>query len=290
MPILKAIRFKMSGITKTEMKPNPAFKIQTFAKSRIASIDVCELGRKKHQVVVMLEADVTQSREKLREYKKLSPQISFNAWLVKVIGSAVAKNSSIAAYLHGKNKTIAFEDVNVSFLIEKELNGEKVPIPVVLTKVNQLEMEQIQRQLTEAKQEVLGKNQTVLQKRTSLAEKLYFYLPAFIRRAIWKGLLRFPHLVFSKMGNVAITSLGMFGKINGWFIPISIHPLSFGIGSIIKKPLVVNDKIEIREIMNMTVLINHDVIDGANAARFLNLMVKDIETGKFLSPSEKEKS
>lgn len=84
------------------------------------------------------------------------------------------------------------------------------------------------------------------------------------------------------MGNVAITSLGMYGKINGWFIPISIHPVCFGIGSIIKKPIVLYDQIEIREIINMTVLIDHDIIDGANAARFINLFIKDIENGAFL--------
>ena len=74
----------------------------------------------------------------------------------------------------------------------------------------------------------------------------------------------------------------MYGKINGWFIPISIHPVCFGIGSIIKKPVVVHNQIEIREILNMTVLIDHDIVDGANAARFINLLIKDIENGAFL--------
>lgn len=84
------------------------------------------------------------------------------------------------------------------------------------------------------------------------------------------------------MGNVAITSLGMYGKINGWFLPISIHPICFGVGSIIKKPIVIKDKIEVREIMNITVLMDHDVIDGASMARFINELTKNIETGIFL--------
>lgn len=144
------------------------------------------------------------------------------------------------------------------------------------------EIETITKQLNEAKLETLSEDQIVIQKRTTHIERFYYYLPRFIRRAIWKYLLRHPKIVFSKMGNVAITSLGMYGKINGWFIPISIHPICFGIGSIIKKTVVINDKIEIREIMNITVLMDHDVIDGASMARFIGLLTKNIEKGLFL--------
>jgi len=92
-------------------------------------------------------------------------------------------------------------------------------------------------------------------------------------------MLKHPRFAFSKMGNVAITSIGMIGNVNGWFIPTSVHPVCFGIGKISKKPVVVNDKVEIREILNMTVLLDHDVIDGAPMARFLSVLTDNIENG-----------
>jgi pyruvate/2-oxoglutarate dehydrogenase complex dihydrolipoamide acyltransferase (E2) component len=79
------------------------------------------------------------------------------------------------------------------------------------------------------------------------------------------------------MGNAVVTSVGMMGLINGWFIHRSVHPVSFGIGSVIKKPSVVGDEIKIREILNMTVLLDHDVIDGAPMVRFLNDLTRIIE-------------
>ena len=81
------------------------------------------------------------------------------------------------------------------------------------------------------------------------------------------------------MGNVAITSIGMKGNINGWFVPISVHPICLGIGKITKKAVVMEDKIEIREILNMTILMDHDVIDGVGMARFISDLVKNTETG-----------
>jgi hypothetical protein len=62
-------------------------------------------------------------------------------------------------------------------------------------------------------------------------------------------MLNHSKFTYNKMGNVIITSLGTIGKINGWFIHKSIHPISFGIGFVIKKPVVINDKIKIREIL-----------------------------------------
>ena len=81
------------------------------------------------------------------------------------------------------------------------------------------------------------------------------------------------------MGNVAFTSIGMMGKINGWFVPISVHPICFGIGSIIKKPVVVENEIVIRDILNVSILIDHDVMDGAPMARFINELKTNIENG-----------
>mgnify|MGYP003843675371 CR=1 FL=1 len=85
------------------------------------------------------------------------------------------------------------------------------------------------------------------------------------------------------MGNVSITSLGMIGKSKGWFLPISVHPICFGIGQITKKPVVVDDQIVIREILNLTVLVDHDVIDGARMARFMGELTEKLEGGEGLS-------
>lgn len=66
----------------------------------------------------------------------------------------------------------------------------------------------------------------------------------------------------------------------GWFIHKSIHPLSFGIGSILKKPVVIDNQVKVRDVLNMTILSDHDVIDGAPMVKFLNDLTKNIENGK----------
>jgi len=256
------------------------YRIHKFPDSRIASIDICEVGKQKHHVTGLVEFDVTESRKKIREYNKTHQhKISFNAWLISVIGSTIKKYETAGSYLIGKNKLIVFNDVNVSLIVEKELNGTKVPIPLIIEKANETSIEAITAQITEAKNKEFTEKDIVLQQKAQRLEKVYYLLPGFLRRYFWKFLLNHPKTAYKKMGNVAFTSIGMMGKVNGWFIPISVHPICFGIGSVIKKPSVINDSIVIREMLNVSVLIDHDVIDGAPMARFISDLSKNIENG-----------
>jgi pyruvate/2-oxoglutarate dehydrogenase complex dihydrolipoamide acyltransferase (E2) component len=88
------------------------------------------------------------------------------------------------------------------------------------------------------------------------------------------------------MGNVVITSIGMMGKISGWFLHSTLHPVSFGIGSVVQKPWVVDGEIRIRDILNMTVSFDHDIVDGGDMARFTASLVKKLEKIKFCKNRE----
>jgi len=71
----------------------------------------------------------------------------------------------------------------------------------------------------------------------------------------------------------------VIARVNGWFIHRSVHPVSFGIGSVIKKPVVVNDEVKVREILNMTILVDHDLVDGALMVYLLKDLTNSIESG-----------
>lgn len=255
------------------------YKIETFPKTRIATFDICSIGIRKHQVAAMIEIDVSESRENIKKIRNTTNRISFTAWLIKVISLTFKNHELAAGYLKGKRKVLVFNDINISLVVEKKLNGQKVPIPLIIEKANEKSIELITKQINDARDKEITNNDIVLHNKSSHLERLYYVLPGFIRRFFWKYLLKHPHLAFKKMGNVAITSIGMIGNVSGWFIPISVHPICFGISNITKKPIVIGDKIEIREILNMTILIDHDVIDGSPMARFISDLSRNIEKG-----------
>jgi pyruvate/2-oxoglutarate dehydrogenase complex dihydrolipoamide acyltransferase (E2) component len=255
------------------------YKIQKFPKTRIATIDVSAIGLQKHHITAMIEVDVSETRQKIKKYKNEINKISFTAWLIKVISHTIKDNEQAAAYLKGKHNLIIFNDINISMIVEKELDGQKVPIPLIIEKANERSIESITIQINEAKAAQLTDEDIVLQRKSSRLEQLYYFLPGFVRRLFWRYLLKHPDLAYKTMGNVAFTSIGMMGKVNGWFIPMSVLPICFGISTITKKPVVVDDKVEIREVLKMTILLDHDVIDGAPMTRFLSNLSENIEKG-----------
>ena len=259
------------------------YRFQNIVRSRIATFDTFDVGLRKHHINAMLEFDVTESRKKLRDLRKKGITVSFNAWLIKIIGSVLQKHPEASAYLYNKKRLIIFDDINVSMIVEKKTGDSRVPIPLVIEKVNEKTALEITREIENAKGQNLAPEDIVLKEESSAYQRLYYYLPGFLRRLFWRLLLHNPRTAYKMMGNVAVTSIGMIGKINGWFIHRSVHPISFGVGSILKKPVVTGDEILIREILNMTILVDHDVIDGAPMVRFLDDLTSYIETGKEIN-------
>lgn len=267
------------------MKNIGAYKTETFPLSRIGTIDIGQTGLKKHHIKALIELDVTEPRKLIREKKKRSEKISFNSWLIKCISLAVENCPQVHAVRKGKQKLVLFEDIDISVVIEREVEGQKVPLPYVIRKTNAKSIADIYDEVRSGqKQSIAGEDDYVLgENKTRFLMKLYYSLPGCIRRLVWKHIIGSPFLTKENMGTVMITSLGMIGKINGWVIPVSVHPLCFAVGSIVKKPGVVKDRIEIREYLYITVLVDHDVIDGAPAVRALSRLTRMVESGYGLS-------
>lgn len=83
-------------------------------------------------------------------------------------------------------------------------------------------------------------------------------------------------------GTFTLTSVGNIG--GDFFTPIINYPqvAILGIGKIKEKPIVIDGKISIRKIIRFSLSFDHRIIDGAEAARFLNTIIKHIEDPNLL--------
>ena len=108
-------------------------------------------------------------------------------------------------------------------------------------------------------------------------------LPGVARRLFLRSLFMNPRLIKSYYGTVMVSSVGMFGTGGGWGIPVPNHSLQLTLGGISAKPGVVDGRIEVRRYLGVTVSFDHDVIDGAPAARFTQRLKQLIESGYGLA-------
>lgn len=253
------------------------YEEKQFPKIREIIVDNSEQALQRHHVRGLIELDVTKGREYIRNHKKKTGEtLSFTGWIMKCIGQAVSEHKQVHALRKGK-RIIIFEDVDISVIVEKEVDGESFPVVFVVRKVNEKSFKEIHNEIRSYQSQT---QDDYLEKRDVRKLRRLLSLPKFLRNFFfWRKAKNDPFFIKKYTGTVNVTAVGMFGKIGGWAIPISNYGLSFALGGVARKPGVVGDSIEIREYLYMTVMFDHDVVDGAPAARFISRLVELVEDG-----------
>jgi pyruvate/2-oxoglutarate dehydrogenase complex dihydrolipoamide acyltransferase (E2) component len=74
----------------------------------------------------------------------------------------------------------------------------------------------------------------------------------------------------------------MFGRGGGWGIAFPVHALSIVVGGLAVRPGYHEGRLEPREVLALTLSFDHDVVDGAPAARFTERFRRLIEAADGL--------
>lgn len=255
------------------------YEEKSFPVFRYSTLDTLTWGRKKHHIPCLFEVDVTQTRQYLSALKtKTGESLSFTGWVVKCIAQALSEHQQIQAMRKGRNSLILFDDVDISVVIERAVDSratasETLPMPYLIRKANEKSVREIHAEIRWAQNTSLEPGEVQIGgTRSGGLTKAFNLMPQWVRDLlVWRRLVRDPFFAKKMMGTVVVTSTGSSGNFRGygWTIPIGIHPVVFALGSIARKPGVVGEEIKIREYLSVTLLFDHDVIDGAPVVRFL---------------------
>ncbi|WP_379762532.1 2-oxo acid dehydrogenase subunit E2 [Halorubellus litoreus] len=67
------------------------------------------------------------------------------------------------------------------------------------------------------------------------------------------------------------------GERGGWAVTPSNYTVQVAVGGVAEKPRYVDGELEPRDVLSLTVTVDHDVVDGADAARFADRFVELVE-------------
>lgn len=264
----------------------PLFKEITFPPVRQFTADIGKLSSEQHTIRALLEVDVTDALDRIKAMRSPANKVSFLAWFIKVLADTVVEHPPINGLKKGRNRVIVFNQVDMSTIVERKVNQVAVPLPLVLRSVNAKSPLEITREIQDAVDQSL-ENQNAPQvgsRENTLFIKLGLILPQWLRLFIMRMfILRNPQRMQQTMGTVMVTSLGTVGQIPAWIMPTSIHPLSIGIGTLTKKPYLVQSQTLARQVLHLTVAMDHDVIDGMPARAFIADLVNRLSHGYGLA-------
>lgn len=252
------------------------FDILPFPRSREIVVDAGYLASGRHIIYGLVEVDVTKARELRRLLAETEDtKISFTAFLLASLSRAIASNPKVQAYRDWRGRLVVFHDVDVVTMIEPEAGA--VAIPHIIRNANSRSVGDISDEIRSI-QAKSGRSE-----QQSWLVALAPRLPRFVRLFFFWVVKKNPQWFKSFEGTVVVTSVGMFGKSGGWgigFLPT--HTLGLTVGGIAQKPGVHEGQIEVREYLNLTLSFDHDIVDGAPAARFTRKFIELIETATVL--------
>jgi pyruvate/2-oxoglutarate dehydrogenase complex dihydrolipoamide acyltransferase (E2) component len=253
------------------------FTIRPFPSERHDIVDALEVGVRRHMVHALLELDVTRARQVIRDHEEATGErLSFTAFIVASLARALDADRRLQAYRDWRGRLVIFDDVDVVTLVESEVDA--VAIPHVIRAANRRTLREIHGEIRQIQAEPSASAQ-----RSGLLARLSPHVPGLLRRLFLRALRRDPHWLKRTAGTTLVTAVGMFGSGTGWVVGIvPLHTLSLTVGGITRKPGLVDDRIEVREYLAVTASIDHDVVDGAPAARFAKHLRELVEGAEVL--------
>jgi pyruvate/2-oxoglutarate dehydrogenase complex dihydrolipoamide acyltransferase (E2) component len=267
------------------MKPPSDGRVVPYPKVKRFLEAAIRVTNRKPMIHGLLEVDVTKARARLRQHQaRTGEALSFTAFIMACLGIAVDEHKDVQAMRKGSNHLIVFEDVDVLTYVEREVDGQQLILPYIVRAANHKSFLEIHREIRAAQVQDLEK----FEMGGGIAMRLLpaaLFLPYF-KITTWIGRL-YPRIWKKTWGTVMLTTVGMFGEGAGWGIPLSPPSLCWiTVGGIGQKRESVDAHTVARELLSLTVSFDHNLIDGAPAARFTTRLKELIENAHGLADQE----
>lgn len=247
-----------------------------FPSNRRLVVAALRVGRHKTPMYGFLDVDVTTAKRLLAAAE---PHGSMTAFIAATAARVAARHPEVHAYRDWRGRLVTHQHVDVSTMVEVPTAQGLFAIPHTLHDADVRSLADLSAELREVKAEPS----------TSPSARWAARYAPWVSRV--PGALRSLYTIMGRsvasrrqIGTVAVTSIGMFGAGGGYGLtPLTLMSLELIVGGVSQQPRVVNGQVVVRDVLNLTLAIDHDVIDGAPAARFGAELRQALENASLLT-------
>lgn len=258
----------------TRIRPRK-IEVGRFPAARRLVIAAERAGRRRAAMHCILELDVTAARELMAaRYEKPS----FTAFVVASVARAAAAHPDVHAYRDWRGRLVRHRHVDVTTLVEVAIPGGLFTLPHVLRDADVRDVRSLTTELRAVKNAYAVTGTGRLLDRFG---STVLHLPG--TAAVTYAALARSVRLRQRVGTVTVTSVGMFGGGGGFGIaPLTLMPLQVVVGGASERPRALDGRVEVRRMLDLTVTFDHNVVDGAPAARFTADLRRLIENADVL--------
>jgi pyruvate/2-oxoglutarate dehydrogenase complex dihydrolipoamide acyltransferase (E2) component len=260
------------------MDKKQGYRVVPFTINRQMVAASTSVGREQSNIQAIIEVDISKPRQLIQEIKKrtgASP--SLTAYVITCLAKTVSEHPNLNSIRKGRN-LIILDDVTIGVIVEREINGEIVPENLGIRAAQSKTFRQIHEEIRAA-QEHVGDGLGGLSGITWLR-----FIPGFLFHIFVKIASKNIYML-KRYGAVGVTAVGMFGSKNQafWLVPfVGGATIVVAVGGIVERPCISAGQLESREHLCLTITFNHDIVDGAPAARFTKRLSELLMSGELL--------
>jgi pyruvate/2-oxoglutarate dehydrogenase complex dihydrolipoamide acyltransferase (E2) component len=232
-------------------------------------------------MIGLFQVDITTARRVLTD---IDPPLSLTAYVVAGVARAAANHPEVHAYRDWRGRLVEHQHVDVQVLIEVPTSRGPFGLVHVIRDADIRSVAEISAEIRAVKADptVTGNGRLL----DSLAPTLG-RVPGLYR--VMYAVMSRSHRVHEAIGTVQVTALGMFADGGGFAIaPPSLASLTVIVGGISGSPVEVDGRIQRIELLDLTVSIDHNVVDGAPAARFAAELRHILHQANLFAPIDGE--
>lgn len=264
--------------------PDDGFEILPYARFQDQTTDWLAVAARRHAFHVLLEADVARARTAIRARRaRTGERISFTAYIVGCLARAVAEDRRIQAIRHGRRRLVVFHDVDVVVPVQRDLEGDEIPVPHVVRAADTKDLSRISLEIggAVASPVPFARGRRLL--------RPWLLVPAVARRLLLAAYLSDAHRRRRATGTVLVSAVTTPGHRLAWGIPGGTnYPITLLIGALRRPapPAGPGERTGERggESVALTLTFDHDTVNGLRAARFVRRFVRLVESGELVDP------
>lgn len=228
----------------------------------------------------LVEIDVTDARRCVREQRRTGRPVTFQALVLKSLALALAESPELNA-IPTRRALYVFRDVDINLPLELEVDGIRFPRQVVVRRANEKSVDEI----TDAAGRFAASGDTgVEDARAQRLLRTMSLVPRGVRRAAIRALAADPLRVKRSYGTIHFTTVSGYATAPGFVIPCLVrgNALDVTCGSVVRRPVARDGAVEVREVLSVTLMFHHQVVDGVPAARFTRRLQRAVESAEAL--------
>lgn len=246
------------------MPGSPGYRVERMSPARLALVAGQESARHRHTMYALVEADLTVPRALIREhFERTGEKLSLTAYVTTCVAAAVREVPEVNAFRRGRS-LVYLDEVIVEVLLERTIDGQPA--------VGYLPIRHADTKSLRAVHEEIRAGQAARHE-TIAGEQWLRLVPAWAARPLMWWMRRSPRWAL-RLGVVGVNNIGMGTKVAGWGLSPGAGTLGVTIGGISHRLTSVDGNPAEQEVAHLTLAFDHDVINGAPAARFTERLLE----------------